>query len=207
MCYRRVENKRTVVYYRVMRYKDENKNANIFHATIQLINENGLAETSMSKIAKRAGVSASTIYIYFENKEDLLNKLYLNVKKRMSQAIFYNLDSTLSVKESFEIVLKRFVDFSLDNKDYFLFMEQFKNSPLLDKVSSDEGVELFRTIFGLCEKGKEEHVLKQIDINLIIIFTFQPIIQLLKEHFNESISINKDNVNMIIRMSWDAIKA
>ncbi|MDB4867155.1 MAG: TetR family transcriptional regulator [Cohnella sp.] len=38
----------------------------------------------MSKIAKKAGVSASTIYVYFENKEDMLNKLYLSIKKKMS---------------------------------------------------------------------------------------------------------------------------
>ena len=49
-----------------MRHKDENKNESIFQAAIDLINEIGLAETSMSKIAKKAkkaNVSSSTIYV------------------------------------------------------------------------------------------------------------------------------------------------
>ncbi|WP_094092917.1 TetR/AcrR family transcriptional regulator [Paenibacillus physcomitrellae] len=40
------------------------------------MNEIGFAETSISKIAKKAGVSAATIYIYYENKEDMLSKIY-----------------------------------------------------------------------------------------------------------------------------------
>ncbi|MFJ5760843.1 TetR/AcrR family transcriptional regulator [Neobacillus sp. NPDC093182] len=46
-----------------MRHKDEKKNESIFQAAIDLINEIGLAETSMSKIAKKANVSSSTIYV------------------------------------------------------------------------------------------------------------------------------------------------
>ncbi|MEY2194631.1 TetR/AcrR family transcriptional regulator [Neobacillus sp. BF23-41] len=42
----------------------------------------------MSKIAEKSNVSSSTIYVYFENKEDMLNKLYLTFKKKMSQRIF-----------------------------------------------------------------------------------------------------------------------
>jgi len=45
-----------------MRYKDDNKKEKIIMVAIQLINEVGLAEISMSKIAKKAGVSAGTIY-------------------------------------------------------------------------------------------------------------------------------------------------
>ncbi|MCZ8522715.1 helix-turn-helix domain containing protein [Paenibacillus mucilaginosus] len=70
-----------IVYYRIMRHKDENKNEAIFKATIQLLNEIGFSDISMSKIAKRAHVSPSTIYVYFENKEDMLSKLYSNGKQ------------------------------------------------------------------------------------------------------------------------------
>ncbi|MFN0223999.1 TetR/AcrR family transcriptional regulator [Paenibacillus sp. KR2-11] len=53
----------------------------MFKATIQLLNEIGFSDISMSKIAKRAHVSPSTIYVYFENKEDMLSKLYSNGKQ------------------------------------------------------------------------------------------------------------------------------
>ncbi|MGB9343610.1 TetR/AcrR family transcriptional regulator [Trichococcus sp.] len=121
-----------------MRLKDETKNENIFNATLQLINEVGLSETSMSKIAKSANVSASTIYVYFENKEDLLNKLYLEAKRKMSEEMFTDFDESLPIQTAFEISLRRFTHFILKNKDYFLFIEQFQNSPLLKKITSEE---------------------------------------------------------------------
>ena len=59
-----------------MRMKDENKKAAITKAIIGLINEIGFANISMSKIAKATGLSAATLYVYYENKEDMLRKVY-----------------------------------------------------------------------------------------------------------------------------------
>ncbi|GIM45186.1 AcrR family transcriptional regulator [Collibacillus ludicampi] len=190
-----------------MRHKDEHKNESIFNAAIQLINELGLAETSMSKIAKKANVSASTIYVYFENKEDLINKLYLSIKKQMSLEIFHNFDDSTPLQTAFETILRKFVDFILNNKDYFLFIEQFGNSPLLHKLSRKEATELFEPIYSLFEKGKKQGVFKQVDTNLLVIFTFNPVMQFAKEHFNGKSELNQDNLKEIIQMSWDAVKA
>lgn len=191
-----------------MRHKDENKNESIFNATIELINEQGLAEISMSKIAKKAKVSASTIYVYFENKEDLLNKLFLNVKRKMSLEIFNNFDDSTPLQKAFETSLRKFIHFILANKDYFLFIEQFQNSPLLHKISREESIELFEPHYNsLFEKGKQQHIFKQVDTNLLVIFTFRPAIEFVKEHFIGNSELNQENIEEIIRMSWDAIKA
>jgi AcrR family transcriptional regulator len=101
----------------------------------------------MSKIAKKANVSSSTIYVYFENMEDMLNKLYLTFKKKMSQRIFKGFDETIPLKTGFETALRNFADFILTNKEYFLFAEQFSNSPLIHKLSHEEGNVLFEPIY------------------------------------------------------------
>ncbi|MFD1707231.1 TetR/AcrR family transcriptional regulator [Siminovitchia sediminis] len=190
-----------------MRLKDENKIESIFNAAIQLINEHGLSGTSMSKIAKKAGLSASTIYVYFENKEDMLNKLYLNVKKNMSQEVFYNYDDSISIQSAFEHTLKKFINFILTNKEEFLFLEQFSNSPLLHMLSRNEGTELFEPIFSLFEKGKSQNVFKQVDSNLLHMFMFNPAIQYVKDYLGGRCELNQDDIEKIIQMSWDAVKA
>ena len=48
--------------------KDETKKQAITKAVIRLINEVGFANISMSKIAKTTGISAATLYVYYENK-------------------------------------------------------------------------------------------------------------------------------------------
>ena len=51
--------------------KSIDKRNALIKATIDLVNNNGFHATPMSKIAKMAKVSPATIYLYFENKQDL----------------------------------------------------------------------------------------------------------------------------------------
>ncbi|AIQ46479.1 TetR family transcriptional regulator [Paenibacillus sp. FSL R7-0273] len=195
------------VYYRRMRHKDENKSERIFNASIQLINELGLSEASMSKIAKKAGVSASTIYVYFENKEDMLNKLYLSIKKEMSLEVFYDYNESMPLKTAFEHALGKYIDFVLTHKDEFLFLEQFSNSPLLDKLSRNEGLEYFEPLIKLFEKGKSQNVFKQVDTSLLHMFMFNPVMQYVKEYFGGRLEFKQESLNEIVQMTWDALKA
>ena len=66
-----------------MRTRDQAKYDSIVDASIKLINELGFDGISISKIAKKAKVSPATIYIYFENKEDLFTKIYIDIRKEM----------------------------------------------------------------------------------------------------------------------------
>lgn len=202
-----LDNNRMNVYYRAMRYKDEAKSESIFNATIQLLNEIGLAEISMSKIAKRAQVSPSTIYVYFENKEDMLNKLYLKVKARLSSAALRNIEPSMATREAFETGMKNLMDFALNNRDDFLFMEQFCNSPLINNVSHQEGIGLFKPLYDIVERGKEQRLLKQLDTTLLLAYCSIPMLHIAKDHFLGNFELNEDSLNQIIQMSWDAIKA
>ncbi|WP_368490870.1 TetR/AcrR family transcriptional regulator [Clostridium sp. BJN0013] len=195
-----------IVYYLNMRCKDENKKENIFTATIQLINEIGFSEISMSKIAKRAGVSSSTIYVYFKNKNDMINKLYLTVKQKMSCEIFYGIDASTTVKAGFELVFRNYLKFLLNCKDYFLFIEQFANSPLIQSLSREEGLNLFLPMYQLFERGKSENILKKVDTDLLIIYAYTPINQVAKACLNGEFKLNEEKIKKIIQMSWDAIR-
>lgn len=195
------------VYYRIMRYKDENKSEAIFKATIQLLNEIGFAEISMSKIAKRAQVSAATIYIYFKNKEDMLNKLYMNVKEKLSRAMLRDIENAMPIQKAFQIEMENLMDYALNNRDDFLFLEQFSNSPLIEKINKEEGYEMFQTLYEIVERGKREHILKQEDSTILITYCYFPIIQLVKEHFKGTFRFSKEILDRVICMSWDAVKA
>jgi Transcriptional regulator len=190
-----------------MRYKDENKSEAIFKATIQLLNEIGFAEISMSKIAKRAQVSAATIYIYFKNKEDMLNKLYMNVKEKLSRAMLRDIENAMPIQKAFQIEMENLMDYALNNRDDFLFLEQFSNSPLIEKINKEEGYEMFQTLYEIVERGKREHILKQEDSTILITYCYFPIIQLVKEHFKGTFRFSKEILDRVICMSWDAVKA
>ena len=57
-----------------MRTRDYEKQQRIKEAMVRLILREGINGASVSKIAREAGVSPATIYIYYTSKEDLLQR-------------------------------------------------------------------------------------------------------------------------------------
>jgi AcrR family transcriptional regulator len=189
-----------------MRVRDEHKEEAIINASIKLINEIGFVALSMSKIAKSANVAAATIYIYFENKDDLLRKCYLYIKKKMSTSMFEGVDFDAPVKDTLTDLIKRFIAFCLNNKQYFLFVEQFANAPVLNDVCKNEGREYFKPFHELIVKGQKDKIFKQYDEGILLAFTFAPLFHILKYYFKEGVQVNQKLIDIVNQMIWDALK-
>jgi len=56
--------------------RNKPKYKQIIDAAVVVIAENGYHQAQVSKIAKQAGVADGTIYLYFENKEDILISVF-----------------------------------------------------------------------------------------------------------------------------------
>ncbi len=59
--------------------KSEITKEKIISKSIEIISEKGYSATSTREIAKEAGVSEATIFKYFNTKEELLNKVVVNI--------------------------------------------------------------------------------------------------------------------------------
>ena len=121
-----------------MRMKDENKKTAITKTIVRLINEIGFANISMSKIAKAAGMSAATLYVYYDNKEDMFRKVYMDVKKHMTEKCSRDIDPEGSVEEAVRKLCGNLLDYMQEYTDEFLFIEQACNSPM----TTDEMLEI-----------------------------------------------------------------
>ncbi len=187
-----------------VRHKDDNKQQAICDAAIQLITVNGFADTSMSKIAKAANVSPATIYVYFENKEVLINKIYLFVKQEMSAELLRGVEQNLSVAESFKIIWDNFYNYATNNPVRFAFTEQFANSPLVDSCR-EESMNYFQPLLAVFMRGRQDKVLKDIPLEIFIAFTFAPLTGLIKEHFSGMIVLDEKTLATAYEIAWDAV--
>lgn len=70
-----------------MKNKDKNKLQMIRDAVFNLTSTDDLVNLSISKIAAAAGISKSTVYVYFKDKEELLSRTYMYVKDLMDEGI------------------------------------------------------------------------------------------------------------------------
>ncbi len=187
-----------------MRRKDDNKQQAICDAAIELITANGFADTSMSKIAKAANLSPATIYVYFENKETLLNQIYLFVKQEMSAELLRGVGANLPVAQAFRVIWDNFYNYAINNPIRFAFTEQFANSPLVERCKS-ESMGFFKPLIDLFNHGKAEKVFKDISLEIFIAFTFSPLTGLIKEHFSGEIILDEKALETTYEIAWDAV--
>ena len=76
----------------------------ILNAALQLFSENGYEATRIPQIIKKAGISAGTIYRYFHNKEDILNKLFQRSMNKMLLSLTANYPHDKSFKDQFDFI-------------------------------------------------------------------------------------------------------
>ncbi|MFX0091487.1 MAG: TetR/AcrR family transcriptional regulator [Candidatus Hodarchaeota archaeon] len=188
-----------------MRYRDQEKYNSIIKASIRQVNELGFAGISISKIAKEAKVSPATIYIYFKNKEDLFTKIYIDIRRRISEAALQDLNDNMSIEDSFKKLWYNYFNYNLKHFDYLDYREHFEKTAMLKKVQQEE-FELYKYISNLFQRGIKEKIVKDIPLILLTSFALFPIITLLKLHFNGSIKMDDGLIKQSCEIAWNIVK-
>ena len=97
---------------------------NIASAASVLFMENGITATSMSDIAEAAGYSKATLYVYFENKEEIIGLLVLESMQKLSR---YDMicKGLIQYQEEFPFYFKMVLDkINVDFKDHDYLPEE-----------------------------------------------------------------------------------
>lgn len=189
-----------------IRQKCPEKRKSLLNATLRLVNNNGFHAAPMSKIAKLAGISPATIYIYFENKQDLINQLYLEVKATFWKYAFKDETINLPVKDAFEIIWYNIADFRLQQREEALFLSQCENTPIIDENIRQEGLVHLQPLVDLWEKGKSSKIIKPICPFLLYSFTIYPMAFLMIKQHREDYKLEKDAFKIAFQCAWDSIK-
>jgi AcrR family transcriptional regulator len=114
-----------------MRKKDDEKQRCIKNAVVQLILEEGFQGASVSKIAKAAGVSPATVYIYYENKDAMLRDIYQEYAEDAMQYLLQCLSPNMAGEEIIAELIRRYYFFIVENQEIFHFIEQYSGCPVL----------------------------------------------------------------------------
>lgn len=102
---------------------------NIVSAASALFMERGITATSMDDIAKAAGYSKATLYVYFENKEEIVGILALNSMKKLYDYISSALIQHETTKARYDFICRGLVQYQEEFPFYFKMV--------LDKINID----------------------------------------------------------------------
>jgi len=189
-----------------MQDKPQDKKSAVLWATLELISEQGFQGTPMSQIAQRANIGVGTIYRYFSSKEDLINALYIDVKARLVQYTLRNYLESMPVRESFLLILRNIVDYFVEKPAELLFMEQYANSPLITAATHEEGLRMFEPVNNLFKCAREEHLLKELPMEMLNTLAFGATISLAKLWLFGEVKLDSTILDAGLDAIWDAIK-
>lgn len=167
----------------------------LLDATINALGEIPFNELRLSDISNRVGVPVGTIYHYFTNKEDLLNRAFLKMIDNLNYKI-----STNNVEKNpkpLKSLSKVIVDFFLENNASFQ-ITAFLNSSLINRDKQNN-----ETAFGILSFfDKNSDLFRAIGytsgLDLIIYGFYSALVGAISakknemEYFNKTLSLEKD---------------
>ncbi len=190
-----------------MKPRDDKKVDQIFGATLGLVKQKGLAGITMCEIAREAGLATGTVYIYFKNKDELVNMLFSECRKASVENYFTNYDASKPFKTGFKVVWTNMLKFRTENFEEAVLMDQCYHSPFINDCTKKLTKELTAPIYKLIERGREEGFFKNLDTLSLLTFMMGSIHYPVKHaHYNRT-PLNDTAIDSMFTMCWDGLKA
>jgi AcrR family transcriptional regulator len=174
-----------------MRSRDEQKKLAIRDKTIDMVVKSGLDGFSMQKLARAAGVSPATLYIYYKDREDLLLQICLEISNELFEASIKDFDADMHFAEGLKIQWRNRAKFFQEHPVELEFIEQIRYSPLNEKIRET----LFKKFSSVLGKFSHNAVtrgeLVPLPFEVYWSVAYAPLYQLLKFHAQEKSYVNK----------------
>ena len=125
------------------------KKEEILSKLLILASEKGLRSLSMSEIASAAGLKKSSLYSHFESKQDLINELYLFLRKRSNTKDFVDYASYVKGKTLREILISTALSYDEMNRkpEMKTFYKVIISEKVLSKYAASVIIKETETMF------------------------------------------------------------
>ena len=141
----------------------------IITAALEIFAQKGFQKARVTEIARRAGVSESTIYKEFEDKEDLLHAIPEKIMPAATSELALHMQGIKGAHNKLRKFLWFYLHFFETNKDWAtVVLLQIKPNPKFTQTRAYQLIRKFTRIFiDILEEGKTEGVFREtLDDNL-----------------------------------------
>lgn len=188
------------------RRKDPDKINSIYKATLEIASHSGKGEFTMADVAQKADIAAGTIYLYFENKEDLLNKLYLHLCEIMFEANYKSISESDNFFSTFRTFWYNHFKFCLENQSMCDYLENYGNKLFLtDQTKSGCKSLTFRFVKYL-QTAQTQFLIKNIDPEIILTSLFGSTTSIARYFHRNNILPTERELEDYFEMAWNSIR-
>ena len=167
-----------------MRTRNPQKERALREQALEMIVEKGFDGLSMQKLAKAAGVSPATIYIYYKDRDDLILQLYAEEMAKMTEASLAGFDPDLPFDKGLKVQWINRARYFMKHPREAHFLEQVRYSPLHEralKVVPSAFIDAMRTFCANAIRRKE---LVRVPVEIFWSVAYAPLYQLVKYHLH-----------------------
>ena len=119
-----------------MRDKTNDKYQRILEASVNVFADHGFHQSTVSQIAKKAGVADGTIYLYFKNKEDILVQIFNYKTKQIFERFREVVDSADNPIEKLRNLIRRHLqEFQQDRNLAVVYLAETRQ---INRVMEDQ---------------------------------------------------------------------
>lgn len=140
----------------------------------RLFTQNGINNTTMDEIAKAAGYSKATLYVYFKNKEDIVSYIALNSMEELLKVVKKVASAKKDFSASFFGMCNAIIEYADTYPQYFemtlrkLEFEVNESDSILFEIY-EVGEQINKIIFSLLRKATEKGELPHCEDNLVTV--------------------------------------
>lgn len=183
-----------------------NKCEAILDATLNLLANRGFHGFSIRDVAKASGVATGTVYLYFEDRDDLIKQLHGQIIERVSRQVFAESEVETDLFQQFRRMCINFWQLFLQKPEIILSKGQFDHLPLdvlRDRHQAAQSV--MEPLFTFFTRGREQKVLKDFPDDILFTLGFEPYFEIARKSVQGIISIDDAMLEKIILAGWDSI--
>ncbi len=163
-----------------MRPRDEDKERTIREQAFKIFFEEGFGGFSMQKLARAAGVSPATLYIYYKDKDDLIMQLYTEEMAKMTEASLVGFDASMPFAEGMRIQWLNRARYFLANPYQAHFLEQVRYTPFHDRAMNAIHPQFIKQMKCFVRNAISNGELVDVPVEIYWSLAFSPLYQLLK---------------------------
>lgn len=171
-----------------MRVRNLDKEAAIKSVALQMIADEGLENLSMQRLAKAANISPRTIYLKYEDKEDLLIKLFIEeVMGAYETHALTNFHPDMPFEAGTRLLWSNIFQYLTTHRHAFVLLQYGKSSPLLNKAFKERNIQegdYFAPVHQFLELHMRKRTIKKMPIAIYRTLLFAPLLEFVGEYFD-----------------------
>lgn len=184
-----------------MRPRNTDKQELVEQKAIEMLVNDGFEGFSVNKLAKACEISVATLYIYYEDKDDLIVKIARKEAEKMNNDILRDFSPNLSLEDGLRIQWRNRYEGMMKAPYQNRFFEQLRSSTYQEQVLSSLALPFKESMGKFIRNAVERGELAKMPLEVFWSVAYAPLYNLVRFH-HEGKSMGGKPFQVNEKMIW-----